>query len=57
MAQMNMNQYKPKYGQDPQMFNQMYMNYIDQLNQADTEQAEIDTPSSVSTHDNFRSIS
>lgn len=29
LAAMNLNQYKPKHGQDPQMFNQMYMNYID----------------------------
>lgn len=44
MAQLNMNQYKPKYGQDPQMFNQMYMNYIDQLNNTDTIDSEPDTP-------------
>ena len=45
LSAMNLNQYKPKYGQDPQMFNQMYMNYIDQLNQ-DTD--ELSTPTSIS---------
>ena len=45
LAAMNLNQYKPKHGQDPQMFNQMYMNYIDQLNQ---DADEISTPSAVS---------
>jgi hypothetical protein len=28
MAAMNLGGYKPKYGQDPAMFNEMYMNYI-----------------------------
>ena len=45
LAAMNLNQYKPKYGQDPQMFNQMYMNYIEQLNQ---DADEISTPSAIS---------
>lgn len=46
MAKMNVNNYKPKYGQDPQLFNQMYMNYIDQLNSADSnvDYSEPDTP-------------
>ena len=46
MAKMNINNYQPKYGQDPQLFNQMYMNYIDQLNSADSnvDYSEPDTP-------------
>lgn len=28
MAQMKLAEYKPKYGQDPALFNEMYMNYI-----------------------------
>ena len=31
MANIKLNEYKPKYGQDPAMFNEMYINYINQL--------------------------
>lgn len=33
---MNLDAYKPKYGQDPAVFNKMYMEYISQLNNPDT---------------------
>ena len=28
MAKLKLDQYQPKFGQDPAMFNEMYMNYI-----------------------------
>lgn len=31
MANIKLNDYKPKYGQDPQLFNAMYIDYINQL--------------------------
>ena len=37
MAAMNLGGYKPKYGQDPAMFNEMYMNYINQLKKDDDQ--------------------
>jgi len=44
MAALKLNEYKPKYGQDPQLFNEMFMNYIDHLHKSgDTEPQ---TPSS-----------
>lgn len=41
---MNINQYKPKYGQDPQLFNDMYMDYIEKLNSADVSEPDTPTP-------------
>ena len=32
MARMNLDGYQPKYGQDPAVFNKMYMDYIEQIN-------------------------
>jgi len=29
MADLRLNEYKPKYGQDKELFNEMFMNYID----------------------------
>jgi hypothetical protein len=34
MEAIKLNEYKPKYGQDPQLFNEMFMNYIDHLHKA-----------------------
>ena len=34
MAALKLNEYKPKYGQDPQLFNEMFMNYIDHLHKS-----------------------
>ena len=31
MAAMGLNDYKPKYGQDQEVFNHMYMNYVSNL--------------------------
>jgi hypothetical protein len=31
MAAIKLNDYKPKYGQDAQLFNELYMNYVDHL--------------------------
>ena len=28
MAKLKLNEYNPKFGQDPALFNEMYMNYI-----------------------------
>ena len=46
MAQMKLNEYKPKYGQDPAVFNEMYMNYIQQISNDDA--SEPPTPTTVS---------
>lgn len=32
MQNMNLEGYQPKYGQDPAVFNKMYMDYIQNLN-------------------------
>ena len=34
MEAIKLNEYKPKYGQDPKLFNEMFMNYIDHLHKA-----------------------
>jgi len=48
MAAVNLNGYTPKYGQDPEVFNHMYMNYINQLNSAsDDSSSEASTPTSI----------
>jgi hypothetical protein len=39
LSNMKLNDYKPKYGQDPQLFNAMYINYINQLTQESTPEA------------------
>lgn len=31
MAKLNLGGYQPKFGQDPAVFNDMYMNYINNL--------------------------
>jgi len=49
MAAVNLNSYTPKYGQDPDVFNHMYMNYINQLNNAsDDNSSEASVPTSIS---------
>lgn len=32
MKAMRLGEYKPKYGQDPNMFNEMYLDYVNRLN-------------------------
>lgn len=46
MAAMKLNEYQPKYGQDKQLFNEMYMNYISELHADDKSEAS--TPSVIS---------
>ena len=46
MAKLKLDQYQPKFGQDPAMFNEMYMNYISELNADDKSEAS--TPSVIS---------
>ena len=51
MAAMNLGGYKPKYGQDPALFNEMYMNYINQLqNDQSDVQSQGSGVSMPSTH-------
>lgn len=45
MQNMNLNEYKPKYGQDPALFNEMYMDYINRLNQDNT--SDNSTPTTI----------
>lgn len=39
MAAIKLNDYKPKYGQDQHLFNELYMNYVDHLSK-DQESAQ-----------------
>lgn len=39
MGNLDLQEYKPKYGQDPEMFNAMYINYINQLQQDQGEES------------------
>lgn len=34
LAELKLNEYKPKYGQDKELFNEMFMNYIDHLHKS-----------------------
>ena len=49
MADLRLNEYKPKYGQDKELFNEMFMHYIDQLHKSNEPTAEPATPSYPST--------
>lgn len=48
MADMKLNDYKPKYGQDKELFNEMFMNYIDHLHKSN-DNSEPATPSYPAT--------
>ena len=49
MAELKLNEYKPKYGQDKELFNEMFMNYIDHLHKSnESEPATPSYPATVS---------
>ena len=46
---MKLNEYKPKYGQDKELFNEMFMNYIDHLHKSNETASEPATPTYPAT--------
>ena len=47
LAELKLNDYQPKYGQDKELFNEMFMNYIDHLHKSNDQQSDVATPIST----------
>lgn len=50
MSAMKLKEYKPKYGQDQQLFNEMYMDYVNRLQKEgyDTDNTDLSSPATHS---------